>query len=99
MTQTKHTPTPWYWDAQVWNYDAQLDAPWLVSETKGRPVVLRVDGQGKIHITEANAKFIARACNVHDELLAVLKEVVAIADRKTDLFDKARAAIAKAEAA
>ena len=34
---------------------------------------------------------------INAELLAALKAVVAIADRKTDEFDRARAAIAKAE--
>jgi hypothetical protein len=33
----------------------------------------------------------------HRDLLAALKEVVAIADRKTDEFDRARKAIARAE--
>lgn len=34
---------------------------------------------------------------MHDELVAALKAVVSVADRKTDEFDMARAAIAKAE--
>lgn len=50
---------------------------------------------GDVAITEAeaNAKLIAAA----PDLLAALKAVVAIADRKTDEFDLARAAIAKAQ--
>jgi hypothetical protein len=46
---------------------------------------------------KANAALIVRAVNCHDELLAALKEVVAISDRKHDAWDKAKAAIAKAE--
>jgi hypothetical protein len=42
--------------------------------------------------SEANARLIASA----PDLLEALIEVVAIADRKTDAFDRARAAIAKA---
>ena len=42
---------------------------------------------------EANAHLISAA----PELLAALKKIVAIADRKTVEFDEARAAIAKAE--
>lgn len=34
---------------------------------------------------------------MHDEMVAALKAVVSVADRKTDEFDMARAAIAKAE--
>ena len=41
---------------------------------------------------EANARLIAAA----PDLLSSLIEVVAIADRKTDAFDRARAAILKA---
>lgn len=44
-------------------------------------------------LTEKHARLIAAA---HD-MLAALKAVVAIADRRTDEFDAARAAIAKAE--
>lgn len=43
---------------------------------------------------EANARLMAAA----PELLASLQEVVAIADRNTDAFDRAKAAIAKATA-
>lgn len=43
---------------------------------------------------EANAKLIAAS----PDLLAALKAVVAIADRRTDEFNAARAAIAKATA-
>ena len=41
---------------------------------------------------EANARLIAAA----PDLLEALKGVVAVADRKTDEFDRAKAAIAKA---
>ena len=45
--------------------------------------------------TAADARLIAAA----PDLLEALIEVVAIADRKTDAFDRARAAIAKAHGA
>jgi hypothetical protein len=44
------------------------------------------------YVSEADARLIASA----PDLLEALIEVVAIADRKTDAFDRARAAIAKA---
>lgn len=52
------------------------------------PTDKRTEGE-----TEANAHLIAAA----PDLLEALKGVMAIADRKTDEFDLARAAIAKAE--
>jgi hypothetical protein len=39
----------------------------------------------------------ARLRSINAELLAALKGVLAVADRKTDEFDAARAAIARAE--
>lgn len=44
-----------------------------------------------------NARDVVTACNLHAELVAALKGVVAVADRRTVEFDAARAAIAKAE--
>lgn len=59
---------------------------------------------------DANAAFIVRACNSHDELLAALKAIVGLAnetidgagihytfDLRSPLADAARAAIARAE--
>jgi hypothetical protein len=48
-------------------------------------------------IAQANREFIVRAVNNHEALLSALKGVVRVADRKTDEFDAARAAIANAE--
>jgi|HubBroStandDraft_4_1064222.scaffolds.fasta_scaffold01416_11 hypothetical protein len=46
--------------------------------------------------SEAAAE-ICHKVNIHSELLAALKEVVRISDRKHDAWDSAHAAIAKAE--
>jgi hypothetical protein len=54
-------------------------------------------GKGWSPESQANANFIVRACNSHYDLLDALKAVVSVADRKTEEFDAARAAIAKAE--
>lgn len=40
-----------------------------------------------------DAAFIVRACNAHDSLVAALEGVIRVADRKTDEFDAARAAL------
>lgn len=48
---------------------------------------------------EANAEFIVRAWNSFDDLLAALQGVLRVADRATDEFDAARAAIARATGA
>jgi hypothetical protein len=55
--------------------------------------------RGTKKIAAANAARIALTWNCHDDLLAALKGVLRVADRATDEFDAARAAIAKAEGA
>jgi hypothetical protein len=77
--------------------------PWKTDAEFGHEVVLGRDGAmvadcAILHkkrlgeINKTNARLIAAA----PDLLAALKSVVAIADRKTVEFDDARAAIAKA---
>ena len=78
----KHTPGPWV---------GFLDQGHLVAiMPAGRPGNVC---QFSVPPTDADAHLIEAA----PELLAALKVVVAIADRRTDEFDAARAAIAKAE--
>ena len=61
-----HTPGPWEWDAKVWDYDPEQDAPWLVSADGTRVL------SGQIQCaSEANARLIAAA----PDLLAVLQEL------------------------
>lgn len=79
-------------------------APWIVEHPHGEPgvyvgaantsLVAKVyDADLGSAQTEANALLIAAA----PELLEALKAVVSVADRKTDEFDLAHAAIAKAQ--
>lgn len=81
---TKHTPAPWR---------AVDDSDGYRIEGNGNPsgtvavILARRSVTGK-----ADASLIAAA----PDLLAALVAVVRIADRKTDEFDAARAAIAKA---
>lgn len=79
---TKHSPAPWTFSGPPRNIHViEANAP------HNRVCFLTSDGP-----TEANAKLIAAA----PELLAALRGVLAVADRKTAEFDAARAAVAKA---
>lgn len=88
---TTHTPGPWEYDgdyifaAAIGGYIAD---PNTDDMTSGRYVAKR-DAQVQI---EANARLIAAA----PDLLAALQGVLRVADRATDEFDAARAAIARA---
>ena len=113
-----HTPLPW----------EVLDGMVVASAFKGKTLVTMPNGEVRQHETgmlalvyspgdftlnhDANAKFIVRACNAHDELLAACKlfadaahEVVALLNGKgfacpasiSFAAEQARHAIAKAE--
>jgi len=86
MSQAKHTPGPWRRST-----DDPLYGPVCI-EGDGGQIVALVYGRD-LEEQQSNSQLIIAA----RELLETLKEVVAIADRKTDEFDKARAVIAKAE--
>ena len=80
--EAKHTPGPWKATAR------RVTAP----ETEGRLALdVQING-GNREDNKANARLIAAA----PDLLVALQGVVRVADRKTDEFDAARAAIAKA---
>ena len=85
-----HTPGPWYSNVN------DLVGGWIVAtvDLPASEVNCEQDREvADLISNEANARLIAAA----PELLAALKEVVAIADRQTVEFDKAHAVIAKAE--
>lgn len=84
---TMHTPGPWFPrknSAGMW--EAMIEDRDYAHSTA---FITRTDDQGA-----ADARLIAAA----PELLAALKGVLRVADRQTDEFDAARAAIAKATA-
>jgi len=64
-TTGQHTPTPW---------DLQTLRVSLV------PVMIRVNGYIK-ETAEANAAFIVRAVNAHDELVKALRDMLAMVER------------------
>ncbi len=88
-----HTPGPWH--AANANEPKILHA-FVISNDDGFGIIATVNlhrGKDAPSEGESNARLIAAA----PDLLAALKAVVAIADRKTVEFDAARAAIAAAE--
>ena len=83
-----HTPTPWFSDETL------IFVPDLNNDLAG------------IDIAEAkraaDAAFIVRACNAHDDLVAALRRAVEAAEARmpcATFLDDARAALAKAGAA
>lgn len=97
MSNTKHTPGPWELKMPKGNRpSARISGDGWEDFAK---VFTRTtfEGESKLHDCEegeANARLIAAS----PELLEALKEIVHITgDRKTVEFDRARAAIAKAE--
>ena len=65
MSETKHTPLPWK--------QSQMD-PRHVDTLGGRMCIDCSQSGASRYVDAANAAFIARACNVHDDLLAALKD-------------------------
>jgi len=72
--KTKHTPTPWH----VWSEDkGRRDDVYIAGNPTGelggmRKLAYMVDTWTGAN-TEANAEFIVRACNAHDQLVTVAK--------------------------
>jgi hypothetical protein len=93
MSEMKHTLTPWY-----------ATGPHVQSAILNEDnYVCQADGDSEIQAI-ANAEFIVRAVNAHDELLGIAKELCAweqdpdkYGGDLADLACRARAAIAKAE--
>lgn len=92
MSEAKHTPGPW--EAEKFGaIHGGEDQQYF--RGRRRSQVATACLAGNIHDDErdANARLIAAA----PDLLEALKEVIALSDRKHEAWDKAKAAIAKAE--
>jgi hypothetical protein len=104
---TEHTPTPWKKDEE-YNTRPPMTSPFRViangsTSDRVRPIC-RMELQGEE--AQANAEFIVKACNCHEELLEVLKEIKTQIIcggteqyQGTGWFERLEQAIAKAEEA
>lgn len=105
--KTKHTPGPWsihpMTQEKVKAYDNN-DGTHFCARTfyigQGEKIIGQVDYFSESHgyprvTSEFEAAANARLISAAPELLEALKGVVRVADRATDEFDAARAAIAK----
>lgn len=97
----KHTPTPWEISRSKYKGQEHLGLRNVDSLTEA---VWRVDSGAGLNPArdEANAAFIVRAVNAHDELVEALSDIVHSVGGDTGFarqqrMKKARAAIAKAE--
>lgn len=93
MSAAIHTPGPWTMSRRQNN---MIDIQHAMGDVKGAIThsLCRVQARESwLEEAAANARLISAA----PDLLAALKGVLRVADRQTDEFDAARAAIAKAE--
>jgi hypothetical protein len=113
MTETKqatHTPTPWETEISVSNYGL-LGIRKANGSKLGICSVIGADGAHNPRYgisadeAKANAAFIVRAVNSHDDLLAACKELLRLSEISDEEWapqikanNSARAAIAKATA-
>ena len=98
-----HTSGPWMWTTTGPHMADDYTQPYAISEHGKANLIAGVFGdvQGGDDIAQANAEFIVRACNAHDDLLAALKTVIANHCPNDRVFcgscSAARDIIAKAE--
>lgn len=82
MTTPKHTPGPWKHPRTPQDYGIVGPEDERIATTYHQPVhagrILTVAEQ------DANAEFIVRACNAHDDLLAACEAAVALFDVTPD---------------
>ncbi len=98
----QHTPGPW----SIWDEGSDSDPSYVIDAKERHSFIAKTLGNDK-----ANAEFIVRACNAHDELLKELGKLVTWVSKvykrvakddftqgliKRQYLDKARAAIKKA---
>lgn len=91
---TPHSPAPW----KLWSDEGDHFSICAVTPSEDRAgdhrrCIASVPYKGAPEEELANARVIAAA----PELLESIKEIVSLTDRKTDIWDKAHAAIRKAE--
>lgn len=89
-TKQEHTPTPW--NVTKDSHPDMEGSIWIDSKTIEKPALC---------FNEADAAFIVRAVNSHEELLEACKEIVRYMKNETDnpeaVYDRVEQAIANAE--
>mgnify|MGYP001576461937 CR=1 FL=1 len=96
--KTEHIPTPWEIDTCGW--------PLIINQIASDKTVCEIPLKPESSLLyvseseqEANASFIVRACNSHDELVACLEDILdAGGDLNVMDFNRYRAALKKASA-
>lgn len=97
---TEHSPTPWLWVDLTGDDETQ----WWLNSTSGETILFAAEHRN-LHIKNANAEFMIRAVNSHDDLVAALEELtdaylqlhasgVSVTNRSA--YFRARNALAKA---
>ena len=69
----QHTPTPWVMTRSVDRHDGEFDYGIHARDAKVLAEVFGRSASGGVLPAEANAAFIVRACNAHEDLVAALK--------------------------
>lgn len=101
MSKAKHTPEKREPTPVPWSVSDISHGPARIIECPKRHLIAQTLGEND----EANAEFIVRACNSHNDLLTVCEELLCRLPCMPDNHDgnraikKAKAAIAKAEVA
>lgn len=72
--KSKHTPTPW--SQFIYNKKKPHEIVISVPYSDGTDHLCTIDSSARPEENRANAKFIVRACNSHDELLQACKEAL-----------------------
>lgn len=99
---SEHTPLPW--DLHIRRVPAGACKPGIWIDGPNHKTVVDTGAIDSWPLSPEDAEFITRACNCHDELLAALRDMVAMFDHydptegQSEAFDRATAIIAKAEA-
>lgn len=91
MSKAKHTPTPWVQEAEYISAMVPGGRPNGEIIVQCWPTVSRLRHETP---NEANAAFIVRACNTHEELLDSLRLAIAAHEDSSIWLDAARAALA-----
>lgn len=98
MSKPAHTPLPWKVVKNRWGQAVILVGPGGNQHAACIESLLSSESLYDPEELEANARFIAKAVNSHEELLEALAELVNSPNAKQNaMWDRARAAIAKAE--